>query len=517
MKSVQVPDDSYQSALKAVERSKIDGRVPSQSTEIIRLADRLRRANRADLALNLLAPIERFFAADVFYRFVSALTYRDMHSMEDAYRSICVAASLAPSHNDIAFAKAQFTYETWRPAKHLFEELLSNTRYNYDIVKSAALTFVAEGSPDHAIQLLSDHLLEKPDWVNGHELLATINSTTDRQAIDDSFQIACKNLPANDQLRMAWFYLHSKARNWDTAKEILESFTSKFKETTDYKISEIFLRSESGENVKNEEFDKIDSPYRHPEFDLCRVRFYLRNGDPTRAEKIAQFYIDKSAAKSFWPYLSICWRLKDNCQFEWLERGGDLASVSDLSMNEDELKALGATLRKLHKLNRPYIEQSIRGGTQTDRHLFFNPNANIQNLKQRVHKSITRYIASLPSLDQRHPFLNRKPRNVRYSGAWSVALSGQGYHRSHTHVLGWLSSAMYISVPADSELGPTPSGYLSFGSPPAELGLQLNPYKQIKPQVGNLVLFPSYTWHKTEPFHTGERLTVAFDAVPSLG
>jgi hypothetical protein len=37
----------------------------------------------------------------------------------------------------------------------------------------------------------------------------------------------------------------------------------------------------------------------------------------------------------------------------------------------------------------------------------------------------------------------------------------------------------------------------------------------VRPELGLLVLFPSYFWHGTLPFHSEQpRLTVAFDVVP---
>ena len=36
----------------------------------------------------------------------------------------------------------------------------------------------------------------------------------------------------------------------------------------------------------------------------------------------------------------------------------------------------------------------------------------------------------------------------------------------------------------------------------------------IQPKEGRLVLFPSYMWHGTIPFSSGERLTAPFDVVP---
>jgi hypothetical protein len=49
----------------------------------------------------------------------------------------------------------------------------------------------------------------------------------------------------------------------------------------------------------------------------------------------------------------------------------------------------------------------------------------------------------------------------------------------------------------------------------SELGLDLPPRRLVQPEVGTLVLFPSYMWHGTVPFESAEpRITVAFDLLP---
>ena len=63
-------------------------------------------------------------------------------------------------------------------------------------------------------------------------------------------------------------------------------------------------------------------------------------------------------------------------------------------------------------------------------------------------------------------------------------------------------------------MGKEPSGWLRFGTPPSELGLDLPPYCDIEPKVGRLILFPSTLWHGTVPFADGERLSIAFDIRP---
>jgi hypothetical protein len=58
---------------------------------------------------------------------------------------------------------------------------------------------------------------------------------------------------------------------------------------------------------------------------------------------------------------------------------------------------------------------------------------------------------------------------------------------------------------------PERAGWLTLGEPQKELGLDLPPFRYVEPRVGQLVLFPSWMWHGTIPFESGERLTVAFD------
>ena len=68
-----------------------------------------------------------------------------------------------------------------------------------------------------------------------------------------------------------------------------------------------------------------------------------------------------------------------------------------------------------------------------------------------------------------------------------------------------MSSALHLELASDD------AGALEFSSPPNELGLPLIPTAQVKPVAGQLHLFASTQWHRTVPFASGERLTIAFD------
>jgi len=102
---------------------------------------------------------------------------------------------------------------------------------------------------------------------------------------------------------------------------------------------------------------------------------------------------------------------------------------------------------------------------------------------------------------------------VRFSGSWSVRLRGGGKHSNHVHPQGWISSALYIALPARTG---GEQGWFTIGDPDERLGLTIGASQTIEPMPGRLVLFPSYLWHGTIPFSEGERLTIAFDVRPPL-
>jgi hypothetical protein len=134
-------------------------------------------------------------------------------------------------------------------------------------------------------------------------------------------------------------------------------------------------------------------------------------------------------------------------------------------------------------------------------------------IRARACAAIREYIDGMPAFEPGHPFLAAARDRIRFSGSWSVRLKGNGVHVSHTRPKGWISSALYVSVPNLEERGPAPAGWIRFGKPPPALGLNLEPYMELEPKPGHLVLFPSTMWHETIPFADGERLVIAFDVM----
>jgi tetratricopeptide (TPR) repeat protein len=154
------------------------------------------------------------------------------------------------------------------------------------------------------------------------------------------------------------------------------------------------------------------------------------------------------------------------------------------------------------------LDQTLRGGTQTVGSLFTAPTRAVGLLRDAITRAVEEYVTALPR-DAAHPFLSRVGDGFDFAGSWSSCLAPGGFHTNHVHPAGWISSAYYVALPEGDE------GALQFGQSQFLLGQDDRPMRVVKPEIGTLVLFPSYFWHGTVPFRSGgRRLTVAFDAVP---
>ena len=177
---------------------------------------------------------------------------------------------------------------------------------------------------------------------------------------------------------------------------------------------------------------------------------------------------------------------------------------------------LNGELDRLHPKSRELIDQSLRGGTQTPGHLFPTGLPLVLKLRQRIDEAVARYIAELEE-DPLHPLLSRRAEGFRYCGSWSSRLQDSGFHVNHFHPDGWISSCYYVSVPDAVKDETAMQGWIKFGEPALDLVMKNRVRRTIQPVGGRLVLFPSYLWHGTVPFHDkAARTTIAFDVVPKI-
>ncbi len=181
---------------------------------------------------------------------------------------------------------------------------------------------------------------------------------------------------------------------------------------------------------------------------------------------------------------------------------------------EDFNRRVEKVLARLHTATQHPLEQTLRGGTQTMGNLFDQKLPEIHALRQMIESSVRRYIASLPD-DPQHPFLSRKTSGFRFAGSWSVRLTSGGFHINHVHADGWISSCYYVGLPA-AVAGEGKEGWIKFGETGLNLGTREQIARMIEPEIGKLVLFPSYMYHGTISFdEPAYRTTVAFDVVPA--
>ena len=436
---------------------------------------------------------------------------REAQNLTAAVTEFAAGVACFPRDPALAFGLAQTSFELGNPAADLFAQAAALAPGNLDIVRNQALALVSEGRPEAARQLLEAGLAHQPDWLDGHKALATLNWTSgNRAGFSDHLAPACRAQPHNAALWLAWFRNLAQARDWAGASVVLDEAERHLGTTPAIQVSRLFVAVESGAPEAAALIDAT-AQFRGDVSSLCRIRHALRSGDPARAAAEALPLITGPSAMLYWPYLSLAWRLLGDDRATWLDQPERLIQTFDCGWSAAELSELAEVLRGLHTAVAPYLEQSVRGGTQTDRSVLLRREAPLQQIKIRLLDLIHDYAAALPPHDPAHPLLGAPRGPLMIEGSWSVRLTQQGYNVPHTHALGWLSTAFYVALPDPARLGPPPAGHIAFGQPPTELNLPLAPYRTIAPAIGRLAVFPSTMWHATVPFEQGERLVIAFD------
>jgi tetratricopeptide (TPR) repeat protein len=213
-------------------------------------------------------------------------------------------------------------------------------------------------------------------------------------------------------------------------------------------------------------------------------------------------------------------RVNDDPRAEWLadyERHiqiFDLEAPQGFSSMAEFNAALNAHLDTMHTDLREHVDQTLRHGTQTAPSLLGGRNALLAALRRRIEEAVGIYIARMPRGDG-HPLTGRRRDGFAFAGSWSSRLHDRGFHANHVHPKGWISSSYYVAVPGATLDPSARQGWIKFGEPSFKLAAGDAVRRAIQPVPGRLVLFPSYLWHGTIPFHSASaRTTVAFDAVP---
>jgi tetratricopeptide (TPR) repeat protein len=371
------------------------------------------------------------------------------------------------------------------------------------------------GDISKAIGKVDELLSYSPEYVPAHamryEMLFEQGSPIDEALAP--FRQAIENFPENSALQTAFASALFSSGRHDETLRLVNELRARSDEPA---LAALHVQTLLKLRLPDEALKVLArSPkawLEQPRLAEALAKALIAHQDPARASAVLDDALLKTPLdQALLATQSIAWRLLDDPREHWLCDYDQL--IWRIKLRDDHLAALEEYLRSIHLTQREPLRQSLRNGTQTSGNLL---GRNIDVLNQTsaaIVTALVTYLDALPKND-RHPFLARRSEAIRFAGSWSVLLKDGGKHVNHFHQEGWISSAYYISLPMKSADDPT-AGCLQFGQPSDEYGVTLAPRKVIEPVAGELVLFPSYIWHGTVPFHGRDsRLTIAFDVVP---
>jgi tetratricopeptide (TPR) repeat protein len=447
----------------------------------------------------------------------AGLLHRSLDEHEAALEDFRRAAELAPANAGIAHGRARVALEAGLDAVDLFLRARSLAPQDGSVLLGLAAARNAAGEGARAAAELSQALDRSPEWIAGYEPLAQLLSTLgQREQATEALERALARRPQQQPLWTTLFGIRVRQENFPALAEDIgrAEAAGMAPETL------AFHKAVAAAELDPDTFPAVlfeGAPAEiEPSLSVWRIRHLLRRGAIDAVLPLIDQALE-SGASAVWPYAASAWCIAGDSRSEWLEGGANFVQTLDLTPDLPPISDLADTLGSLHRARGEYLDQSVRGGTQTDGPLLSRIDPLVRRLRSAIVSAVESYIARLPAPDSRHPLLaERRDRQVRFSGSWSVRLRSGGRHSNHVHPQGWISSALYIALPPRRAADPGRAGWLTLGQPPDNLGVALEPWRKIEPAAGRLVLFPSWMWHGTVPFAEGERLTVAFDVRPPI-
>jgi len=438
------------------------------------------------------------------------LLNRDLQDSAASLDAFNKASKLLPDDAMIANGLACVTFEAGLPAAELFERAIELDPADRSLWLRLVAAWVQEGQAQGVIGALDQELANDPGWLEGHKTLSKLRwEAGDREGFARSFERAVAAMPANKALWLSYIQAVTHDQLHERALSVIHRGKSALGPVPELEAVEAITLTELR---KLEAAAPLFARVAHLG-DLSTLvaylRFLIRSGRVAEAAAVAESNVEQ-VGPWMWPYLSICWRLLGDSRWQWLEGDPELIGVYDLTSTLPDLGKLAERLRALHWATVEPVDQSLRGGTQTQGDLLTRIEPEIRQLRAALISAIEEHVAFLPPPRPQHPTLIEQRAPILFNGSWSVRLTGGGRHVDHLHPAGWLSSALYIGLPSEDERGSGEAGWLALGQA-RDLVPDLPPIRVVEPKPGRLVLFPSTMWHGTRAFGAGERLTVAFD------
>lgn len=475
----------------------------------------LQRMGRLEDALEELDALSANAASDARVHSARASVLRGLGRLDEAATAYDRAIALDPNRTVALHGRARIAMERGEPgAAKLYETALAKVPGNRELLLGLCEALEADGE-SRGLSLLADAVGRSPDWAEGHEVLARMRAEAGAGPdFADHFRRSIEQRPDDRALRLSHCRTLAAAEFHQPALDATREALHRFPGDRDFVLLQAMLGNQCGDPKS-----ALAECRRHPSADQpdylvesARSAFQL-NDCGQAAELLDRVIAIDPGNIAAWAYLDIAWRMLDDERHAWLSGQPNLHSTRMLGLSDAEIADIAQTLRQLHRTRAHPIGQSLRGGTQTRGRLFDRTEPQVRLLREAIQQAVADHVRNLPPADPAHPLLRHRDRPFAITGSWSVRLTGEGFHVSHVHPLGHLSSACYLAVPAAAEDADPRSGWLELGRPPAEIRMNLEPLAMVEPRPGLLALFPSYLFHGTRPFRSGERLTAAFDAV----
>jgi hypothetical protein len=354
---------------------------------------------------------------------------------------------------------------------------------------------------------LETALAARPDWVDGHYRLAQLRIEFGEDAPLAGMETVLTAQPNNPRLWHHYLLLLAAQGRYSEAALHAATLRRRIGNVPALCLLEARYAGLAGEAERAGRLLE-GLPDDLPELGYQKVRNALQRGAADEAARLLGT-MQINADIRLWALAELAWRATDDPRHRWLLPEGALLGSFDIQLNEIDFAQLCETLRMMHRSRNAPPFQSLRGGTQTRGQLHWRDAPALVPLFAAFRDRIASYVRALPGFDPAHPLARLVARPPAITASWSVRLTGGGFHIPHIHSEGLLSSACHLVVP--DGVG-ADEGALELGCPPPDIALALAPIARFAAVPGRLVLFPSFLYHATTPFHEGERLTAVFDA-----
>ncbi len=188
--------------------------------------------------------------------------------------------------------------------------------------------------------------------------------------------------------------------------------------------------------------------------------------------------------------------------------------------NIPELQGEHSELREalLKEIRSADVSEKMQGrlvnGVQSAGNLLKRPEPVFQQLAKCVVDAVERYRQNFEGADC--VLIKSFPKKTEFASSWYVRMKQGGHLNSHMHEEGWISGAMYLSLPSNKSHEHEGSIEVSTHGddyPKKHDNFQV---QALAPEVGDFIMFPSSLFHRTIPFSSDEeRICIAFDLKPA--